>query len=69
VDAAPPPVDAAPLLPPPAVDAGAPPVDAGVIIRKKTPKPPKPRQGSASSTKPSLPDDDDGLIQVTPHKK
>lgn len=72
VDAAPPapPVDAAPLLPPPPVDAGPPPpVDAGVIIKKKTPKPPKPRQGSASSTKPPLPDDDDGLIQVNPHKK
>jgi hypothetical protein len=68
VDAGAPPVDAAPLLPPP-VDAGAPPVDAGVIIKKKKPKPPKPHQGSASSTKPSLPDDDDGLIQVTPHKK
>lgn len=67
VDAGAPAIDAAPLLPPP-VDAGARPVDAGVIIKKKTPKPPKPHQGSASS-KPSLPDDDDGLIQVTPHKK
>jgi hypothetical protein len=44
------------------------PVDAGVP-KKKTPKLPKPHQGSASSTTKPPPDDDDGLIQVNPHKK
>jgi eukaryotic-like serine/threonine-protein kinase len=69
----PPPVDAAPIL----VDAGVPvdapvlvPVDAGVVKKvPKPPKPPKPNSGSATPQTKPPPDDDDGLIQVNPHKK